>query len=156
MFNALKKWLFYRPPKKIVVMNGSCQKCGGCCRNMNIFDAGRWVTKESHFKKMIAEKPEYARLHITGKNSNGTLNFKCSWLTPQNTCKDYENRLDFCKTFPNKLAISKEGILHKGCGYSIRVHSSFDSVLKKTVRRQRFRTMQQWMTLTLKKIIFRK
>jgi len=145
MKNIVSKWLFSGPPKQVLKIEGTCLKCGSCCEHINICEEGKWVKQKSHFKQIVVEKPSYARFQITGKNDKGTLNFKCSWLNPDNTCKDYKNRMDLCKTFPDKMAIMGDGILPETCGYTFSVHHSFDAVLKKTVRRRKFR--DQWQAI---------
>ncbi|MBF0452573.1 MAG: YkgJ family cysteine cluster protein, partial [Candidatus Magnetomorum sp.] len=99
-----------RPAKKIVIIKGSCRQCGNCCSHINICEEGKWVSKPRHFKKIVAETPEYSRFKILGKNDNGTLNFNCTWLNENGTCKDYTNRLDICRDFPDNMAIMNKGI----------------------------------------------
>jgi hypothetical protein len=143
MIKLIQKWLFSRQPKSIIEIQGECRKCGSCCKNMNLCEAGKWVSKKSHFIKMVAENPEYERLYITGKNKEGTLIFSCSWLDSNNICKDYDNRLDICKAFPNKMVIKNQGEIPDGCSYTVKIHSSFDVVLKKTIRREKMHCRMQ-------------
>ena len=135
--------------KKIVIVKGSCKKCGSCCTKINLCENGKWVTKSSHFKKMVKQTPEYKRLTITDKNNNGTLNFSCTWLNDNNTCKDYDNRLDICRDFPDQMAVMDQGMLPDGCGFEISIHNSFESILQKKVRQEKFRhywrTLKNWM-----------
>ena len=149
MKKLLHKWLSPKPPKRVVEIHGECRKCGSCCKCINVCEAGKWLSKKSHFMKMVAEKPEYERLYITGKNRDGTLNFSCSWLDSNNKCKDYDNRLDICKVFPNKMVITSQGEIPEGCGYSFNIHSSFDAVLTKTIRREkiyhRWQRLKNWI-----------
>jgi hypothetical protein len=143
MIKRFHNWLFSKQPKKIIEIQGACKRCGKCCTNINLCEAGTWISKKSQFRKMVAEKPEYARLQIIGKNTQGTLHFSCTWLNSNNECKDYENRLDICKVFPNQMVITNQGEVPEGCGFTVNVHSSFDAVLRKTIRREK--KYQRWL-----------
>jgi hypothetical protein len=145
MRKLFQSWLFSNQPETIYEIQGACKQCGSCCKNINLCEAGKWVSKKSHFQKMVAENAEYARLTITGKNKKGTLIFSCTWLDANNHCKDYDNRLDICQMFPNKMVITNQGEIPEGCGYSIRIHRSFDVVLKNTIRREKI--VNRWQRL---------
>ncbi|KPA15441.1 protein belonging to Uncharacterized protein family UPF0153, partial [Candidatus Magnetomorum sp. HK-1] len=132
----------YRSSKKKVSVNGSCIKCGSCCLLLNICEEGKWVSTSRHLKKILNDNPEYKRLKITGKNERGTLNFSCTWLNPDNTCKDYNNRLDICRDFPEKMAFFQKGLLPEGCGYEVSINDSFEYVLQKQVKREK--KQRQW------------
>jgi hypothetical protein len=153
MKKLFHKPLFLKQPKRIIVIQGACKKCGSCCREINLCEDGKWVLKKSHFLKMVVETPEYERLHITGKNKNGILNFSCTWLNSDNQCQDYQNRLDICKVFPNKMFIKNQDELPKGCGFKVIHHSSFDAMLKQTIRRDkifnRWQRIKSWFCLQL-------
>jgi len=153
MKNLLHKF-FFSKPKKVSEILGTCKKCGGCCQHINLCEAGAWVSNEKQFRKMVKEKPEYARLVITGKSDAGTLIFSCSWLDSNNQCKDYENRLDICEEFPNKMVIESQGEFPEGCGFTIHIHSSFDVVLKKTIQREKMEN--QWQRLKQRLMFSRK
>jgi hypothetical protein len=141
--------LFSKKPQKIIEILGSCKKCGKCCTNINLCEAGKWVSKKSHFRKMVAKNPEYERFKIIGKNKQGALQFSCTWLNSNNECKDYDNRLDICKVFPNQIVIRSQEEIPDECGYSVNVHRSFDVVLKQTIQReknyQRWQRFKNWV-----------
>jgi hypothetical protein len=132
-FKTRKKY----QPQKIPVIRGHCKKCGNCCRQLNICEEGKWVATSRHFKQILKESPEYERFEITGKNKNGSLNFKCTWLNEDGTCKDYTNRLDICRDFPDSMAIMNQGVLPDGCGFEIYIENSFEYILQKTVQQEK-------------------
>ena len=68
-------------------------------------------------------------MEITGKDASGNLIFKCDWLTEENVCKDHENRLDICRSFPDRELYTMNGKLPEGCGFKIQTGVSFDKVL---------------------------
>jgi uncharacterized cysteine cluster protein YcgN (CxxCxxCC family) len=53
----------------------------------------------------------------------------CTWLTEENTCKNYEKRLNMCKNFPN-VKYGSLGKLPPGCGYRMVPLNNFSDVLK--------------------------
>jgi len=129
---------------------GNCRKCGSCCFHLNICEEGRWLSSPRKFKKFVAKNPEYKRLKITGKNESGTLNLSCTWLKSDMTCKDYDNRLDICRDFPEKMAFYEKGILPEGCGFEIiSKRNTFESILKKQVKREkklhRWNNFKNWL-----------
>lgn len=119
MFNIIKsiyyEILSYFVPEKIEYeITGACKKCGKCCRYMYSVD----TYTEKEFKIMQFLYPKYKRFYIRGKDEYGNFIFACKLVNKDGTCSDYKNRLRLCKNYPKKK-IMFNGIMHKGCGYTI-------------------------------------
>ncbi len=68
---------------------------------------------------MVNDFPEYERFVVSGKDSQGFLQFSCTWLTEKGGCQNHDNRLPLCRKFPDKSLHFCGGMLPDGCGYSI-------------------------------------
>ena len=107
--NRIIRYLKYKLLGKELIISGSCRQCGDCCREISLWVDSSWITSKRKFKKLVKEDPDYARFKIIGRNPQGPLLFSCTWLQEDNTCLDYENRLDFCQKFPSKEIFIKDG-----------------------------------------------
>lgn len=130
-FTILRRRLLDLLPGSNVVVFGSCRRCGRCCRRISLVFKGVRVENERRFEKLVKRHPEYGRFYIAGWSEKGFPEFACSWLTPEGTCRDHENRLDICSGFPTKTMYYLGGELPPGCGYRFVDASKFESALKK-------------------------
>lgn len=119
-------------------IRGECNKCGDCCKDLNIKSKGKWISTDQEFLDLLTEDPEYEKMIPIGRRSNGYLIFKCEWLKDDNTCKDHENRLSICRTFPHTEIFKEGAILPENCSYEIHHKLNFEDLLKGKIREQKF------------------
>ena len=135
--NRLFRYLKYKLLGRELIISGGCRQCGNCCRKINLCVDHAWISSPRKFKKLVKEDPDYERFRIVGRNRHGPLDFECTWLREDNTCGDYENRLDFCREFPNKEIFIKNGTLPEGCSYKAQEGVPFGKVLDKEMKKKR-------------------
>lgn len=128
-FLGLIRYLRMRVMGKEVLVTGSCQYCGNCCRKINLEGEGGWLRSEKKFLAVLQDYPEYQRFVITGKDDQGFLQFSCTWLADTGLCRDHKNRLALCTNFPDKGLHFCGGALPPGCGYAINEVRPFSSYL---------------------------
>jgi len=75
------------------------------------------VSSERQFAAIVRDRPEFRRLRPNGHSSRGRLEFDCTWLLPDNTCRDYRNRLQMCKDYPDTGLFFSAHSQHSDCGY---------------------------------------
>jgi uncharacterized protein len=119
---------------KELLVTGSCNCCGNCCRKINLEGVRGWLRSEKDFHEVVEDYPEYLRFEICGKDDQGFLQFSCTWLNDQGLCRDHENRLLLCTNFPDKSLHFCGGKLPSGCGYSIVEVRPFDKYLEDEVK----------------------
>jgi uncharacterized protein len=123
--------------RREILISGGCRRCGACCRKVSLDIGGSWVKSESQYRKLVSDNPDYERFTITGRDPQGHLEFTCSWLQEEGSCRDYENRLKICDGFPDKRIFFMNGSLPGDCGYSIREGTPFEKVLEREVKNSR-------------------
>ena len=116
---------------KIVIIQGECNYCGDCCRNFCIDLDGSWISTSDLFNKLSIANPAYKRCEIICKNDYGDLEFSCSWLLEDGTCRDYCNSLSICKKYPNTDLYFTNCKLPARCSYSFKEITSFKKCLEK-------------------------
>ncbi len=117
-----------------VIISGGCNQCGVCCRGISLDIDGKWIKSEASFNKLVSNNAAYGRMKVIGRDSTGYLLFACSWLGEGNTCKDHENRLTICSSFPDKDLYSMGGKLPPGCGYKMVAGVPFNKVLEQKIK----------------------
>ncbi len=120
---------------KDYLVAGSCIGCGSCCRKINLRTSTGWIRSEEHFKRMLKLNHDFHRFEITGKDSQGFLQFSCSWLMSSDFCRDHKNRLDICRKYPAKSLMFCGGSISEGCGYTIETVTPFKKVLEEETNR---------------------
>lgn len=116
-----------------ILIGGSCQCCGACCRSLCLDDGKGWIRKEKDFKVVVEDNPAYSCFQIIGKDNSGYLLFRCTSLLDNGKCGRYENRFQFCKDFPDRNLPFCGGELPKGCGYVFRSVVPFSKILDKEI-----------------------
>lgn len=132
-FVGFLRYLRLKIMGKELLITGACQSCGKCCRKINLEGVGGWFRSKEDFLEAIKDYPDYKRFEITGKDEQGFLLFSCNWLTDTGHCRDHDNRLELCKSFPDKNLYYCGGTLPSGCGYSIREVRPFKKYLSDEV-----------------------
>lgn len=105
--------------KRKLIVEGSCNRCGECCRSLSIEGYNGWLKTESEFVSLTRMRPEYKRFIIVGK-SGGCLLFSCSQLREDGRCGDYENRPTLCREFPHHNLLIAGAKMPANCGYYFR------------------------------------
>ncbi|NDV26414.1 YkgJ family cysteine cluster protein [Desulfovibrio sp. JC010] len=123
-----RKWKL-KKNRQAVVVRGSCNLCGSCCRSVCLSVGGRWLKSKRKFYKEIKKDTSLACFEISGKTEEGYLKFTCTRLNDNGTCSDYENRPKLCRSFPSPSIFMEFGQLPKGCGFRMSTEIDFEKVL---------------------------
>lgn len=121
---------------KELVVFGSCTGCGQCCQCINLRGKDGWIRTEKQFKKLCETNPQYSRFYIVSDEKSDYLQFDCSLYDDQNGCKDYDNRLNICRKYPDKSLILRGGKLVEGCGYTIKSTIPFKKYLEEESKKK--------------------
>jgi uncharacterized protein len=110
-----KLWGYLR--LEIFYLGGQCQHSGQCCKTLMIYKKEKPVNTKEDFESLTQKEPEYRRFipHLKEKKVH---HYTCKCLTPQNWCRDYENRPSICKNYPLSNFLRGD-TLYQGCGYKI-------------------------------------
>ncbi len=113
--SVINEFLSYFVPQKIKYkIEGSCIKCGKCCREIRSYR----LKNEKKLKFMQFFLPHYRRFFITGKDEYNNLILSCIYLKTNGECSVYEKRPRLCKNYPVKT-INFNAKLIEGCGFRI-------------------------------------
>jgi len=134
-FLGLFKWLWLKIRGHRIVVCGNCKICGLCCRDLNLTNGDHWIRSKDEFKLLVEKKPEYSRFIHTGYTPGGIMVFSCECIGSDGLCGDYENRPDFCRTYPETDLYFMGGELPDHCGFSFKVMPSFDRILERESNR---------------------
>ncbi len=132
---GLYRVLLLRLTGKEYIVTGSCNYCGNCCRKINLKASTGWLRSEKQFNRMQITSPDFDRFKIVGRDSQGFLQFTCSWLLETGLCQDHENRLDICSGYPEKSLMFCGGMITEGCGYRIEKVTPFNKILSREKKR---------------------
>lgn len=122
---------------KRVVVTGSCNLCGRCCRRVSLEAGGRWLRSEAEFRRLVKIYPEYWRFTVTGRDSQGFLLFTCSWYDEASgVCRDHDHRLEICRGYPDIDLYFTGGEIHDGCGYRFSEVVPFEKILNQELEAQ--------------------
>ena len=116
------------------VRTGKCHACGKCCQAFRVKSEGKWIKTQQEFEILTQQKTEYSRLIPSGE-TDGIIEFTCSWLTENGSCRDHENRLSICRDYPATSRFYTGNKLPDYCGYSIEAAVPFEKVLKKKMKK---------------------
>lgn len=109
LWDWIKCELFY--------IGGACQHSGNCCQGIMLYDSGKAITDPNTFDFIKRTRHQYSQF-IPVEQGGEISCFNCSWLTPKNTCAQYEKRPQLCKNYPMNYFISHDKVL-AGCGYRV-------------------------------------
>ncbi len=132
---GLLRLLILKIAGKDYLIVGSCIGCGSCCRKINLKTSKGWIRSEEHFKRMLKVHHDFQRFDIAGKDSQGFLQFSCSWLMSSGLCRDHKNRLDICRKYPAKSLMFCGGSISEECGYTIETVTPFKKILEMETQR---------------------
>lgn len=131
---GLIQYSFLKLQRKVLVVKGSCNCCGNCCRAINLEGPKGWIKSEKYFNDLLQNNDDFKRFSILKKDPTGHLVFKCNKIGANNMCTDYENRPDLCRLFPDKRLPFCGGELPAGCGYRFEEMKSFKHILESKIK----------------------
>ena len=129
----IKNVLWYLIRNELFYVDGKCESTGNCCRKMAIYSRGKKIESLDSYQELVKKKPKYKIFKPVYQYQGIIKHFKCSNLTEENVCKDYDNRPDFCKTYPYNLFLKTGGVF-SGCGYSVRKTNINPIILNKNLK----------------------
>ena len=132
---GILRLLWLRATGRQVAVTGECLQCGRCCREINLYKKNRWIRSESEFTRLTAARTEFARFRHTGYTLTGLMKFACEHVNEAGLCGDYENRPDFCRSYPETCLYFMGGELKEHCGYRFEVAPSFGRMLRRELKR---------------------
>ncbi len=115
--------------RQTVVIRGSCNLCGQCCREVCLYVGSKWLRTEKQHRKEAIENPYLNHFKPIGKTDDGFLKFTCTRLNENGTCSDYKGRPLLCKRFPTTSIYFQHGQLPKGCGFRMSTEMDFEKLL---------------------------
>lgn len=89
---------YFVPEKQEYIIEGECNMCGECCRN--IYSLDTYSEKEFRFMQFIY--PPYRRFFIKGKDEEGNFVFSCKYIQDDGKCSVYDKRPKLCRNYPKK------------------------------------------------------
>lgn len=113
-------------------IQGKCNQCGECCKNIVFMIEDEYVRTEEQFEKMKQFDKKYNHFVINGANEKGVLLFRCKSLGDDNICKDYLFRSLYCRAYPfitEKIRLGGCETFEK-CGFKIVKNKDFKDFLK--------------------------
>ena len=113
-------------------IEGKCNQCGECCRNIVFMIDDNYVCDEKQFEALKKFEKKYRHFDIAGKNEKGVLLFRCQSLGEDNKCKDYVFRSVYCRAYPFVTEKIRLGGCETfdSCGFKIKVDKKFENYLK--------------------------
>lgn len=113
-------------------IEGKCNGCGACCKNIVFLIKENYVTTKEQFEELKNFDKKYHHFEISGRNEKGALLFKCKSLDDNNRCRDYFFRSVYCRAYPNVTGKIRLGGYETfdSCGYKIKVDKNFNEYLR--------------------------
>jgi hypothetical protein len=113
LWDLLKTELFY--------LDGTCQKCGSCCREVALFIKNENIDTKQKYQKLISKNSEYKVFSPVYNNSSDYIGyFICARLGEGQLCQDYACRFSFCRNFPASSFV-KQDRLPQGCNFRLKL-----------------------------------
>ncbi len=119
------------------VMRGHCNLCGRCCREIYLNAESGPIRSRWQFDRLCKKKPEFKRFVIVENKFMKKLVFRCSMLSEEGTCMDYDNRPLLCKRFPYSNIVYYGKAPSGKCGFYLAETTNFARILKKTIQENR-------------------
>lgn len=117
--------------RKTPRLEGECNQCGDCCRNLTLTDTNGLLTSETAFEALLQRRPEYRIFRLRYQDPlDQVLYFQCSQLGDDNLCQAYGDRPRICRIYPNPRMFAHGARLPQACGYRLAPDSEFQSILR--------------------------
>ncbi len=129
--NGYVRKLRLRLTGKELILTGQCRQCGNCCRHLHLSHKGHWLRSRLLFGHLKRRDKQLERFVVTGRDRDGLLVFACRCLGSDGRCRDYANRPQLCRDFPNKEIFFSNAELPDGCGYHLSEGIPFQRLLER-------------------------
>lgn len=140
--DQLREWCWLHMRLQLFVIRGACQHSGNCCRSLMLIQSGKSVDTMSAYVALVQREPLYARFQPEVGIQDRVHRFRCSCLTEQNLCNDYDNRPKICQQYPMSMFV-KLGYIHAGCGYRVQFRGFYPRVRHPVFWSWLFRMMRE-------------
>lgn len=118
-------------------LEGECNQCGECCRNLTLSNAGKLIRNEDEFQALVTRYAEYRIFQPRYRDPiEQVLYFNCSMLGEDNRCRAYAQRPRVCRIYPNSKMFDLGARLPEACGYHLATESEFAAVLRSVQNRR--------------------
>ena len=120
MIKHVLQWFTNRFSHKSNVIQGSCNQCGQCCRNLLLYDGSSVVSTHEQFDQLLARQPHYAIFEPQYQETqSASLFFSCRHIGEDNHCQIYTNRPVICDDYPNPKMFLHGARLPESCSYEL-------------------------------------
>lgn len=116
--------------RRELVVAGTCELCGDCCRGLNLSVEGGWIRSKRAFEKLKKKYPEYEHFEVTDRAPGGALVFRCLLLDENGVCANYDARPKFCREYPEVDIYFMGGNMLPNCGFRYEAVPSFRKILE--------------------------
>lgn len=125
------KFYFFKLFSAKYKIEGKCNQCGACCKNIVFLINEDYVKTPEQFESLKQFDKKYSHFEINGKNDNGAILFRCKSLDNNNRCKDYFFRSLYCREYPKVTDKIRRTACETfdTCGYEIVTDKKFDDFL---------------------------
>lgn len=126
------KFYFDRFFSSKYAIEGKCNCCGTCCKNIVFMIQDEYVTTDKQFEDLKRFDKKYNHFEKAGINDRGVMLFRCKSLDESNRCRDYFFRSIYCRMYPMMNSKIKLGGCETldSCGYKIKLNKNFREYLK--------------------------
>lgn len=126
------KFYFFKLFTSKYKVEGKCNSCGACCRNIVFMIGENYVNSSEQFEKLKEFDKKYYHFDISGQKPDGALLFKCKSLDKNNRCLAYLWRSVHCRAYPklDKKIVLGAYETFETCGYNFDVNKKFKEYLE--------------------------
>jgi Fe-S-cluster containining protein len=132
---------YFDPPQsgrieyQYYVRTGECNNCGKCCSGIYLVHHEEVIKTVEQFDRLKAQHEDYRHFIPVEENESG-VQFRCSNLTPENTCGIYNDRPQFCKKYPSEGTLLMGGGLAPEWSYIFQAKHTFSELLAQTAEKK--------------------
>lgn len=136
MINHVLQWITNRFSLKSSVIQGYCNQCGQCCRNLLLYDGDSVVTNQEQLEKLLSKQPHYKIFKPVYQDpESAAIYFSCRHIGEDNLCQIYTSRPAICDDYPNPNMFLHGARFPEGCSYELRPQHQFASHLQRQKHR---------------------
>lgn len=131
MIKHLVQWITNRFAHKGSVIQGSCNQCGHCCRNLLLYDGDSVIRNRQQLDRLLARQPHYEFFEPMYQDEDlDGLYFSCRHIGEDNRCQIYATRPAICDDYPNPRMFLHGARLPEACSYELTPRHTFASHMK--------------------------